>query len=328
MSQHSFTCIQQLDLAITQLEEGSPSYARFALILIDNIVELLIHKYCEHIVMMDEHSSRWLPAQYSVKQREDARGQRFDRKVKLCKFAGKFTDDQAAEIIILHQYRNEQYHTGLTNDDVIWDLAWHYHQIATKCFVDLVTMYSLVSSTVMTPAVEKHAGKNAERLMMRLDEIAESLNSSKPPRRRKLQVALSELAIKKVEDMEYNLDFLVTNDPNERPELECVVDLQFYDYLHGEELPKLMWGKVKTPEDAQRAMAFLKNTWTPKYSTSPLSGFRAQAKKMASCKNEVSCLKSFEKFKADINYFEGILEREAIALDGHIQQQIDEYRGK
>jgi hypothetical protein len=54
----------------------------------------------------------------------------------------------------------------------------------------------------------------------------------------------------------------------------------------------------------------------------------AQAKRIALCKNEVSSLKSFEKFKADISYFEGILEREAIALDGYIQQQIDEYRGK
>lgn len=328
MSQHSFTCIQQLDLAITQLEEGSPSYARFALILIDNIVELLIHKYCEHIVMLDEHSSRWIHPKFSLKQREDARGQRFDRKVKLCKFDGKFTDDQAAEIIILHQYRNEQYHTGLTNDDVIWDLAWHYHQIATKCFVDLVTMYSYGSGSVMTPAVEKHAGKNAGRLMMRHDEIAESLNSSKPSGRRKLQIALSELAIIKVEDMERNLDFLVTDDPRERPESECIFDLQFYDYLDTDELPKLMWQKLKGPQDTKRAMDFLKNTWVPRYSSNPLGGFMAQAKRIALCKNEVSALKSFEKFKADISYFEGILEREAIALDGYIQQKIDEYRGK
>jgi hypothetical protein len=41
------TCIEQLDLAALQLHQDNPAYRRFALILTDNIVELMCHQKCE-----------------------------------------------------------------------------------------------------------------------------------------------------------------------------------------------------------------------------------------------------------------------------------------
>ena len=40
-------CIDQLDLAATQLHQDNPAYRRFALILTDNVVELMCYTRCK-----------------------------------------------------------------------------------------------------------------------------------------------------------------------------------------------------------------------------------------------------------------------------------------
>ena len=45
--QYYYSCIEQLDLSAVQLQREHPSYARFSLILTDNILELMLHKQCE-----------------------------------------------------------------------------------------------------------------------------------------------------------------------------------------------------------------------------------------------------------------------------------------
>ena len=329
MSQDSYTCIEQLDLAARQLEVGSPSYGRFALILIDNVVELIIHKVCAHEISYDDMWIKLGKPRFTPEQRSDATGQRFDKKVKFCKKAKKITAGQAEAIQICHKYRNELYHTGLKYNDIVWDLAWYYHEIATVLLAEVYPDHSWYSGAEVTTAVEKHAGKGGRKVLSEMHKVAESIGQTRPPKNRALPEALSISAQSQVEETEGLLEFLVKDDPQSRSEEVTIYELQFYDYIRSEEpLIKEIWEKAKTLKQQKAAMEFVREIWEPRYKTNPLPNFNKQAKKILGQKTDLNALKAFERFKSEFSYFSGIVEKAAIALDMYIQQQIDAMRGK
>lgn len=329
MSQDTYTCIEQLDLATRQLEEGSPSYGRFALILIDNVVELIIHKVCAHEISYDDMWIKLGKPRFTPAQRSDATGQRFDKKVKFCKKLKKITAGQAEAIQICHKYRNELYHTGLKYNDIVWDLAWYYHEIATELLAEVYPDHSWSSGAEVTAAVEKHAGKGGQKVLSEMNEVAESLRQSIPKRDRALPEALSSSAQSRVEETEDSLEFLAKDNPQSRTEAVTIYELQFYDYIRSEEpLIKEIWEKVKTVKQRKAAMEFVREIWEPKYKRNPLPNFVTQARKISGQKSELNALKAFERFKSQFAYFSGIVEEAAIALEMYIQQQIDAMRGK
>lgn len=329
MSQHAYTCIEQLDLAADQLRRGSPSYARFALILTDNVVELVIHRVCSDIISYDDIWVKLDKPKYSSKQREDALGQRFDRKARFLVSASKIVADQADFITICHKYRNELYHAGLRHDDIVLDIAWHYHDFAISLFEKVNPNNSWYSGAEVTEAVARYAGRNGMAVMQDIASVANSLRADRPQKKRSLAEALSCSAVRRVDELIEEIEFLVENDPQKKTDDESLYELQFFDYLHSDDsVAKTVWGKVKTPRQRDAAIAFLKETWQAKYKINPLPGFRTQAEKIASLKMDVLALKAFEKFKNDIAYFGRIVDEAAIALDGYIQHQIDVARGK
>ena len=329
MSQSAYTCIEQLDFAAHQLAERNPSCARFALILTDNVVELVLHRVCAHELSCDDMWVKLGNPRFTAEQRSDALGQRFDKKVKLCKAIGKISADQAEAIQLCHKYRNELYHAGLQYNDIIWDIAWFYHDIAADLLGDVFPDHSWYSGAEVAPAVEKHAGKGGRRVLSEMKSVADSLRQVRPQRHRTLPVALSASAVKRTDETAESLEFLVTDDPQHRPESETIEDLQFYDYIRSEEpLVKEIWGKVKTQKQRAAAVAFIREIWKPKHSSNPLPGFQRRAKKIGSKRRELDALKDFERFKVEFSYFSGLVEEAATAPDQYIQHQIDVARGK
>jgi hypothetical protein len=329
MSQHAYTCIEQLDLAADQLRRGSPSYARFALILTDNVVELIIHRVCSNLILYDDMWVKLGEPKYSSKQRENALGQRFERKARFLVSASMISADQADFVVICHKYRNELYHAGLHHDDIVLDIAWHYHDFAISLFEKVNPNNSWYSGAEVTEAVARHAGSNGTAVISDIASVANSLRIYRPAKKRPLTEALSCSAVRHVDELIGKIEFLVDNDPQRRTEDEILYDLQFFDYLHSDDsVAKTVWGKVKTLRQRDAAIVFLQETWQAKYKAIPLPSFRAQAEKVASLKTDIFTLRAFEKFKNDIAYFGRIVDEAHIALDGYIQNQIDAAREK
>ncbi|MFV3406445.1 hypothetical protein ACNFIC_21215 [Pseudomonas sp. NY15463] len=318
--------IDQLDLAIEQLKVGSPSYARFAHILVDNIVELLAHHFCEHIIMQDSHGFIGAEPLYSRDQRAEALGQRFDKKVKFCKLAKGITQDEADAIMILHQYRNELYHSGVIHDAIAWDLAWYYHSIATELFVKLTTSSYYIVGQELSDAVKRHIGKD----MWNFDyaKVVSSLNSARPVKKHKLSKVLADSAVAHVESVIESLDYIVGNNPNENTVSYTIRDIQLSDYLYNDPFSKTVWDRVKGQQDTRKASDFLESIWTPKYTSNPLPGFLKQADRIRNSGSDLNALKSFESFKKDFFYFSDLVRREEDMLNDYIQMQEDAYRDR
>lgn len=329
MSQYVYTCIEQLDLAARQLEEQNPSYARFALILTDNVVELIIHRVCTHELAHDDLWIKLGKPRFTPEQRKDFLGQRFDRKVKRCKDIGNISSEQSDAIQICHKYRNELYHAGLKYNDIIWDIAWYYHNIAIDLLENVFPDHYWSSGDVVTPAIEKHAGENGKKVLSAMDEVAESLRRAKMNRQRTLPASLSDSAVKRTDETKDSLIFIVTDDPQKRQEDKTIIELQFFDYVRSDEpLIKEIWGKVTNLRQQESAMDFIREVWKPKYACNPLPKFRKQALNIAKKSKDIDALREFERFKAEFAYLSGLIEEAAIALDQYIQLQIDIARGK
>lgn len=291
MSTVAYTCIEQLDLAAHQLAEKNPSYARFGLILTDNVIELIIHRVCAHELAYDDMWMKLGKPQFTAEQRSDALGQRFDKKVKLCKSIGKISSEQSESILICHKYRNELYHSGLKYNDIIWDIAWFYHDVATELLGDVFPDRAWWSGAMVTPAVEKHAGNGGQKVLSEMKDVSESLRHSKPQRHRKLPEALAESAIKRTNETKESLAFLVADDPQSRLEAETIEELQFYDYIRSDDpLVKEIWGKVKTQKQRSAAITFIRELWKPKYASNPLPAFLSQAKKIGKKRKDLGNL--------------------------------------
>lgn len=326
MTNRTFMAIDQLDLAIEQLKVGTPSYARFAHILVDNIVELLVHHYCEYVIMQDKYRLVGLEPKYTTEQRADALGQRFDKKVKFCKFLNGISQDEADAIMILHQYRNELYHSGVTHDAIAWDLAWYYHSIATLLFSKLVSYTHYMIGEELSDAIKKHVGKDT--WCFDCARVVSSLNEARPTRKLKLSVVLANSAVSHVESVIESLDYIVRNSPQSPTEDSVVRDVQLSDYLYNDPFAKTVWEKVKGHHNTRQTSAFLESIWAPRYSSNPLPGFLRQADRIRNSANDLNALKNFEKFKSDFFYFSTLIMREEEMLDDYIQMQEDAYRDR
>lgn len=325
MSHHSYTCIEQLDLAAEQMQRGAASYSRFALILTDNVVELILHRACLELISIDNIWVKLGEPKYTVKQRKEASGQWFGGKVKFLVLNKKLTKDQAEFINICHEYRNELYHAGLLYDDIVYDIAWSYHDFAIMLLEKINPNNSWHAMAQITPAVAKHAGDDGSAILFRMGSVVKSLRVTRPIKKRSLPVALSVSANKRVTELIDEMHFLVKNDLRKRTKEKNLFDVQMYAYL--QDNPQLM-SEIKTPQQYFKLIENLTRAWRPQYTTSPLPKYRVRAQQIAKAKSDIQALRYFEKFRQDISYFGNIVDSASASLDRHLSDLVDEARGK
>jgi len=97
--------IDQLDLALDQLAVGDRNFDRFALMLIDNVVELTLHRFAQDKAGENEIWGRLARPKNDPKTIERALSQNFDNKVKAASKLGLINNTTCESILNLHSYR-------------------------------------------------------------------------------------------------------------------------------------------------------------------------------------------------------------------------------
>lgn len=329
MSSHSFTIIEQLDLVSKELRRSNPLRSRFALILIDNVVELILHRACTQEISRDNLWIKLGKPKYSSKDRSDAMGKIFDRKVNFLVRLNKIARAEAEFIKICHKYRNELYHTGLKYELILWDLSMDYYEIALALLQNVNPNDFYSSGVVTTRIVKKHTGNRPFRVIDDVGFICKSLRGTLPSRSTTLACILSESAVNRVKAIREDLHFLLANDPEERTERTTLYELQLYDYLNSEDaLVEAVLKKARTQSQRVAAVNYLGTVWQPRYATNPLTSFLKKAEKIASSSSPLTALSAFEIFRGEIAYIARLIDEAASALDESIQVAIDLARGK
>jgi hypothetical protein len=118
--------LEQLDLAVEHISKGDDHNARFGLMMTDNALELVLHQ-----IVKDKRSEaagwrhREKPYEHEAKLKKAFLGS-FPNKIEFAKVDAGMTPPHARTFNIMHEYRNEIYHAGLTHEAILLPLTKFY----------------------------------------------------------------------------------------------------------------------------------------------------------------------------------------------------------
>lgn len=326
-------CAEQLDLSVKQLHFNDPSYDRFSLILTDNIVELILHRQCERLILRDDMWKTFQPPKYPDTLRKEVLGRKFKEKVKFCKNEKLLSEEEQIFINICHQYRNVLYHVGIKYNNMIHSLAILYHQLGCVLFKRLKPDgFTLPSPRKKySEAVEKHINpsKVGFDIFKAVEDAYDSLSKNRPDLSHPFSQVLSNSALNALEELENGLTFLVENNPNNMNEEQVILHVQLWDYLKdkdtAEEATKMSGIKY---DDFFRAIEYLEQHWIAPIKNNPIPRWKLRAENLKTNTNNFVCMAKYDTLRNDISNFEEAVDKAAFALDRQIQLDVDAALGK
>ena len=351
---HIATIVEQLDRAAIELATDHPINNRLALILIDNAVELIIHRQCTDRLEQDDFvSSLWKTHQALAKdkpreeslddlrkdmmtqgQRSKARGKYFGDKLIVL----EQTQTERRFIAVVHHHRNELYHVGLAHDDIIRAMAFHYFFLCCDLFVRMGNL-SLFGPTFSSD--DKYTDVLARYLPIqdgRVDighvdkeELASKLSCTLPEGIPNLAQTLADSARKSIRLTVEMFHFLVINNPFG---LDHVKTLEVVQWRW--ELTKLLENKhvdgVWADPDYQRQFTQtadeLAANWHPKCSSLPDDKWIRNAVQIETEPDPLSAMYMYRSLRKDMSYLEEAIQSAELELDAWIQMEVDKARGK
>ncbi|WP_041863862.1 hypothetical protein [Stenotrophomonas muris] len=330
--------IDQLDLALDQLALKDRNFDRFAIMLVDNVVELALHQYARHKKLF---GSRWFDDTESrVNDRvlEAALGQDFDAKVTLALQTGLITAPWSRSINWLHSFRNSSYHAGLRHEGILHSLANFY--LVTCC--DLLVAYkpsswSYGSQQTISHRAAKYLG-HTDGLRMLFD--AAELFEAAWKRIRVVAVNMKcNMIADLVRDMSRTIDeadeqikFVSTNSPRrgEYSRRQVVIDAQVWPLAFSVEGVEYARKNGYTGRLVQGpALAtWLEGNFRGPSTVDPIPGWKRRLRSLSEEKDEHAALDKYCNFIRQTQALRDALSDQEARLDQYIQEQVDIMRGK
>lgn len=330
--------IDQLDLALDQLALKDRNFDRFAIVLVDNVVELTLHQHA--LDRQIHHNQRYVKGQTEsdLKAMNAALGQNFDAKVSFALHTGLLTKPMSQSINWLHSFRNSSYHAGMRHEGILNSLANFY--LRTCC--DLLSRYrpafwSFGAERVSHRAAKYlgscdelevifKAGEMFDAAWKRLGAVAFNMQSD-------LKSDLSRDLANTIDRVDRQITFIADNAPSKGgmyTRNEVVADAQ-------------AWAMAFTQKGIQYAQkngyqgrasfgselgAWLAQNYTAPFPGDPVPKWKIRLGALKQEKDEHKALEKYCNFMKQTQGVRDDIARQARLLDGAIQEQIDWARGK
>lgn len=302
--------IEQLDLAGRQLERIDANYARFAIILTDNIVELMLYRRCKRAIREDGtmfgYGRRYqvIEPKYTDEMRKATEDRSFETKVKFCRHQLQLlTEDEQVFINTVHQYRNEAYHVGIKHDDLLYPIAWQYHDFACDLFQKLSLSAHRItcSSDMISDVVKQHCHEEGLRLENFEEDLAKattSLKQLKPQLSTGFAAQLSQCLISRIDDFDQALWSLTYQ--GQRDATEMFHEVQFHFYLFDDSPVKEQLTQPMLRWDYEKLWKEQRAKWPPKPKTLPTERWRNRANELSHVKCPMLAMKKSETLLREI----------------------------
>lgn len=323
--------IDQMDLALDQLAMRDRNFDRFALMLIDNVVELTLHQYAQDRSYENDMWGRLDPPRNDPKAVAAALGPRFDAKLKLARSKELINNDVFESIQYLHTFRNTAYHRGLRHEGILHSLALFYFKNACAVLSSYSPMiWSSRSSDQIPYRATKYIGTpnileckgSFEGAWKRLREVAESMDES-------LISDLHDDMKETIDRVDEQIQFLADDSPNgKKSRKQVVVECQAWPFAFSEE------GKAYLKANCGRKLSvggyvdWLAANYPWPTKVDPISGWRKRLQSLKIEKNHHLALKKYCEFMSQTEDLLTLIGESASQLDAHIQHLIDAARGK
>lgn len=323
--------VEQLDRAAIEIAQDHPISSRLGLILVDNAVELILHRYCTDEIREDVHRAPGRE-KYSVKMRKEAHGRFLEGKLALAKASGAINEIERRFIKVCHFYRSELYHVGIDYEGIIRALAGEYYRFACDLFGRLAPSGITHSSNdTFTDVGQRYLDQlkaSGKHYPDAKDFAALLLGAlvSTPD----LNVTLRDEADLDIEIAEENFQFLLDNKTPKQSADALLSDLQFYAAFEKRLIEADLFRLLATREDEQRAFELqqdLRASWKPQYSSLPLDTWRARADNVGKLEDHKAALDEYDRLRKDMRTLEDLVTEAAAGLDNWIESEVDRLRG-
>ena len=320
--------IDQLDFALDHLLLEDPNYQRLSIMLIDNALELALHRHARDTLA----GSRWDRAISESNQKliEGAQGQKFGEKLKLAKHTKWIDDRVARSVSTLHGFRNKLYHGGLTHERILHALALFYFQIVCDLMLSMPTHgYSWSSSHKITHRAIKYLGSTPMRdcidvvpgAWRRLREVSEAMPLV-------LHEAFKVELAQRIAEVNENIDFIVKNAPDSPSRDEVVVQSQAWHVAFTDEGKRFAIESGVSGQSIVNVIDHIALKYPFAVKKDPIKRWEVRMEAVSQELDPHKCLEMFRQLFAEIELVHVPIESSAIALSEEIERQIDVVRGK
>lgn len=320
--------IEQLDLALDQLAVRDRNFDRFALMLIDNVVELTLHRFAQD-KQHEKQVFRLSQEGYHERPLAKALGRDFDSKVALARLLGILSEREAESVRNLHRFRNAAHHQGVRHERILHSLTKFYLGNACELFKKYQPFgWSSSSADIIPYRARKYLGsvrytgkEQVELVWDRLIAIVGSLGDS-------LVSDLSADMEYVIENIDSAIEFLASDVPRVRSRNDALLSAQAWDLSFS--------SKAQTFAVAQRYKAtnrfdlveWLKKSFPWAIRNDPIPSWNARLDSLQRETDEHVAFKKYCDFMQQTEKFRSVIEEAARGLDSEIQHQIDVARGK
>ena len=322
--------IDQLDLALDQLSIHDRNFDRFALILVDNVVELTLHRYAQDRAAENELFGKWSEPKYDHKLIAKALSRSFDKKAKAARDLGLIDDEHCTSLLHLHSFRNTAYHQGQRHEAILHSLAIFYFMNACDLLKEYKpNFWSSSSQDSYSHRALKYIGpiKSIDHniafnsAFIRLREVADSLDFD-------LVGALSADMESTIDYMDEMISFLETGSPKIRTRSEVIVDVQVRSFAFTEKARKFAIDNGWRKNSIGEYLDWLAKNYNWQVKSDPINSWCRRLTALRQQTNHHKALKHYCNFMNQTVELRSKIEESADALDSYIQQQIDQSRGK
>jgi len=330
MNQFFADQIDQLDLAIDQLAVRDRNFDRFALMLVDNVVELVLHQHAKDKVMLGRAFAANKQPKPEWRTAVAATGQGFDAKVRYARETAMISGATADSIQYLHSFRNSAYHQGSRHESILHSLAVHYVRLA--CVVlgaYKPAFYSLNSGDKISHRAVKYLGqpdlfsqKEAfMRASKRLTEVADALGEN-------LVDDLQADMFSTIEQVDGWLKFISENDPDRPSRDEAVRRYQSWPFAWTDEAKTFAKANGCNASTMDEFVEWLGRNYNWQVKTDPVASWKKRHSSLKNEKDTSAALKKYCDFMKQTEAFREAIDEGVLQLDAFIEEQIDRARGK
>ncbi|MDR5813845.1 hypothetical protein QCE62_09630 [Caballeronia sp. LZ033] len=321
------TYIEQLDRAAEELRGGTDVGNRLALILVDNVVELMLHRWCEsRFKSANAFSLNQKDPRYNGLAKARVLGTRFDEKLKFVKAEDQLSEVEANFIGLCHKYRNEAYHLGLSRENVLLPVSWLYHQLTCELFLRLDTKMRAHDAEIIVPErVAKHAPPSWSEGKRHIDlfdtaPIAASLNAARPELSRLPGESYADALDEWIAHLERVTNYTVSGFG--KPVERVLAEAQWWKDLFTNIPPHIEHGEPLSQHLSEKHSK-MSAEWRPKYDAIPIPGWRKRTQRMRQEKDGRKALGSYDRLYDEIAFYDSFMMDAAGVIDQQVEEAVE-----
>jgi len=228
--------IEQLEEVANQIDKQTPTGARLALLLLDNLIELLAFKKVRYVFALDSMYQRPdKPPKYSPNKRKKVRDYFKDKVNFLVSETKDISRDEGEVLKVGHEFRNEAYHNGVLRESII-------ESVTSVCFETVCRLlphlwggsYSYSRESEVSTFLNRFGIQGSAITIEAIEKICNNLLTGRICTTDSLSETLSNDLITRIDELVEALEYLQTDvRPDVTPD-DFLKEIQFSQTFPGE----------------------------------------------------------------------------------------------